>query len=251
MATTKGLDRFGDNRVYGTFFCQLRGSPRIGSSRCSRRKMERFGSVNRGSLDVLRGNVVNSIRIPGKRVTSLWQDHAKRLWVGVDNTLTIYDRGRFTRINRLDGSPLGSPVAITEDRDQNIWVSVVGRDQKLFRIHGLRVAEDFPVVLSPRLFAADPAGGIWLTPNGKLGHYRSGKLEMIPMQGNESIVRGLTVDADGSQRWKLRPRRGLKSSLEELVGWRHSLRETVYRATGSSVRFGIRMRRCGSTPNVA
>ncbi len=216
VATSRGLDRFVDNRVV-TFSA----SEGLSSDRVESVLATEDGTVwvgNRGSLDVLRGNDLSSIRVPGKRVTSLWQDHAKRLWVGVDNILTIYDRGRFRKINRLDGSPLGSAAAITEDRDQNIWVSVVGRDQKLFRIHDLRVAEDFPTVLFPRLLAADPAGGIWWVSKGNLGHYRSGKLEIIPLKGIDSTVRGLTVDADGSV-WA--------SSRIGLTHWKNGRTETL------------------------
>ena len=56
--------------------------------------LARDGSVwigNLDSLDVLRGNKVTSIRVsdglPGHRVTSLYQDHQGRIWVGVDRSL--------------------------------------------------------------------------------------------------------------------------------------------------------------------
>jgi signal transduction histidine kinase/ligand-binding sensor domain-containing protein len=196
VATSKGLDRFADNRVVTFSASEGLAADLVMSVLATEDGAVWIG--NRGSLDVLRGNDVNSIRIPGKRVTALWQDYAKRLWVGVDNILTIYDDGRFRKINRPDGSPLGVPMAITEDRDHNVWVSVTGRDLKLFRIHDLRVAQDSNPVPFPRLLAADPTGGIWLTSNGNPGHYRNGKLEMIPVQGNGSLVQGLTVDADGS-----------------------------------------------------
>jgi signal transduction histidine kinase/ligand-binding sensor domain-containing protein len=221
VATSKGLDRFGNNRVI-TFSA----SEGLAADLVESVLATEDGAVwvgNRASLDVLRGNVVNSIRIPGKRVTSLWQDHAKRLWVGVDNGLTVYDGRRFTKITRPDGSPLGAAVAITEDRERNIWVSVTGGDRRLFRIHDLRVAQEINSFALPRLLAADPAGGIWLTPNGKLGHYRSGKLEMIPMQGNGSIVLGLAVDADGSV-WA--------STRSGLTEWKNGRMETLTSGNG-------------------
>src|SRR5262249_40364227 len=46
-----------------------------------------------GSLDELRGDNVTSIRVPGA-VTALWQDHARRLWVGLENMLTVYEGGQ-------------------------------------------------------------------------------------------------------------------------------------------------------------
>jgi signal transduction histidine kinase/ligand-binding sensor domain-containing protein len=221
VVTSKGLDRFGDNRVVTFSTSEGLSADQVESVLATEDGAVWIG--NRGSLDVLRGNDVHSIRIPGKRVTSLWQDHAKRLWVGVDNMLTIFDHGRFRKINRLDGSPLGAVVAIREDGEQNVWVSVTGRDKKLFRIHDLRVEEDFPAVPFTRHLAADPAGGIWLTSNGNLGHFRSGKLEMIPVPGNESLVQGLTVDANGSV-WA--------STLSGLTRWKNGRMETLTSRNG-------------------
>ena len=221
VATSKGLDRFGDNRVVTFSASEGLTADLVKSVLATEDGTVWIG--NRGSLDVLRGNVVNSVRIPGKRVTALWQDHAKRLWVGVDNMLTIYDHGRFRKINRPDGSPLGAPMAITEDREENIWVSVTGRDLKLFRIHDLLVAQDLNSVPFPRFLTADPAGGIWLTSNANLGHYQSGKLEMIPVQGNKSPVQGLTVDAEGSL-WA--------STLSGLTRWKNGRMATLTRENG-------------------
>ena len=92
-------------------------------------------------------------------------------------------------------------IAITEDRDHNVWVSVVGADRKLFRIRDLVVQEEFTPEQIPfaRLLAADPGGGIWLgLVNGDLAHYRTGKLEVFPLRQDGLPLAGLTVDADGS-----------------------------------------------------
>jgi len=40
-----------------------------------------------------------------KLVTSLFEDHAGQRWVGVDNSLFLFEKGKFTRINKRDGSP--------------------------------------------------------------------------------------------------------------------------------------------------
>ena len=205
VATSKGLDRFGDNRVVTFSTSEGLSADLVNSVLATGDGAVWIG--NRGSLDVLRGNVVNSVRIPGKRVTALWQDHAKRLWVGVDSLLAIYERGQFRRIDRPDGSPLGASIAIAEASEQNVWVSVVGADQRLFRIRDLQVAQDFAAVPAVKLLAADPAGGVWLASNQNLGHSRGGKLEVIPLQDSGNLVLGMTVDADGSV-W-VSTRRGL------------------------------------------
>jgi signal transduction histidine kinase/ligand-binding sensor domain-containing protein len=219
VTTSKGLDRFGDNRVVTFSTSEGLGADLVQSVLAAEDGAVWMG--NRGSLDVVRGNDVDSIRIPGNRVTSLWQDHAGRLWVGVDNMLTIYDHGRFRKITRPDGSPLGGVVAITEDSERNIWVSVVG-NRKRFRIHDLHV-EEVPAVPFTRLLAADPAGGIWLESKGDLGHYRSNKLEMIPVAGNKTVMHGLTVDADGSV-WA--------STRSGLTHWKNGRMETLTSRNG-------------------
>src|SRR5262245_29926205 len=125
--------------------------------------------------------------------------------------LTVYDRGRFRTVNRLDGRPLGTPIAIAEDREQNVWVSVgmpTALERKVFRMRDLRVQEEFAADRVPlvRRLAADPTGGIWLAfEDGKLGHYRNGQLETFPLPGGmvaaanaETRFPGLTIDADGS-----------------------------------------------------
>lgn len=224
LATSKGLDRFGDNGVLSFSVAEglaadLASSVVAGSD----------GAVwigNRGSLDVLHAEKIDSIRIPGRRVTSLWEDHAKRLWVGIDNLLSIYTRGQFTKINRPDGRPLGTAIAITEDREQNVWVSVVGAENRLFRIRELHVQEEFTPDQIPtaRLLAADPAGGIWIGfAKGSLGHYRDGKLEIFPAQQDGTALSGLTIDPDGSA-WA--------STASGIVHWKNRQMKTLNSRNG-------------------
>jgi signal transduction histidine kinase len=144
--------------------------------------------------------------VPGRTVTALFLDHARRLWVGLENMLTIYEHGRFRPVRRPDGSPLGGAIAITEDRELNVWVSVgvTAPDRKLFRIRDLRVQQEFAPDRVPlvRRLAADPTGGIWLGfEDGNLGHYQNGKFEIFPLsqeRAGELRFPSLTIDADGS-----------------------------------------------------
>src|SRR5262249_16948374 len=140
VATTKGLDCFRDRRVI-TFSTSEGLSADIAMSVVAAQD----GKVwigNEGALDVLEGDKVSSIQMPGRRVTSFVEDHARRLWVGVDNTLAIYDQGNFKKVNRRDGSPLGIVLAMAEDREQNLWASVAN-DHRLFQIRNGRVTEEF------------------------------------------------------------------------------------------------------------
>ena len=221
VATSKGLDRFRDTRVVTFSTTEGLAADLVSSVLAS--DDGRVWVGNNGSVDVLDGHRVTSIAVPGQRVTSLMSDHSQRLWVGVDNQLTVYEGGQFRPIGRPDGRPLGVAIAITEDREHNVWVSVVGADRRLFRIRDLVVQEEFTPEQIPfaRLLAADPRGGIWLgLVNGDLAHYRTGKLEVFPLRQDGLPLAGLTVDADGSAwastgkglvRWKNREMKTLTS----------------------------------------
>jgi signal transduction histidine kinase/ligand-binding sensor domain-containing protein len=241
LATSRGLDCFRDSPVVA--FSTNEGLA-AGSSTVLASDDGTVWIGGRGRLDMLRGDKVTSIRVPGRVVIALWQDHAGRLWVGFDDRqLNVYERGRFRPINRPDGSPLGNAAAITEDREQNVWVSldVASPDRKLFRIRDLRVQEEFAPDRVPlvRRLAADPTGGIWLGfEDGNLGHYQSGKLEIFRLAQDAVAQRavapesrspvtsavggfpGLSIDADGSAwvstwsglvRWKNREMKTLTS----------------------------------------
>src|SRR5262249_31089869 len=141
VATSRGLDCFSESPVVAFSTSEL------GAASVQAVLAADDGTVWIGGdakLDALRRDTVTSIRMPGRSMTSLWQDHVGRLWVGNDYGLSVYDGGRFRPIYRLDGSPLGMVAAITADRDDTVWVSVdVGPlERKLFRIRDLRVQEE-------------------------------------------------------------------------------------------------------------
>jgi signal transduction histidine kinase/streptogramin lyase len=200
VATTKGLDRFRDTRV--VTFSTAEGLAADLASSVLASDDGRVFVGNFGVLDVIDGQRVTSIGTAGQNVTSLWQDQAKRLWVGLDNELARYEGGRFRKIKGLDGGTLlGIAVAITEDRGGNIWVSIAGARRKLLRIRDLAVQEEVSVEQVPfgRVLAADARDGIWLgLLNGQVGHYHGGRLEAFPLQLGEVPVQGVMVDADGS-----------------------------------------------------
>jgi signal transduction histidine kinase/ligand-binding sensor domain-containing protein len=242
LATSKGLDCFRDSPVVTFSMSEGLGAGVVTSVLASDDGTLWVG--NRGVLDVIRGHDVFSIRVPGHSVTALGQDHARRLWVGIESALTVYENGQFREIGGLDGKPLGTPIAIAEDREQNVWVSVAGVDVKLFRIRDLRVQDEFATDRIPlvRRLAADPTGGIWLGfENGNLGHYHNGKLEIFPLPVPSAGVPidadrswatifplpgrlvGLTVDADGSV-WAATPR--------GIVHWKNGEMKTLSSRNG-------------------
>jgi ligand-binding sensor domain-containing protein len=97
------------------------------------------------SLGVTDHNGVSSIigkSLPGELVTSPSKISAGRLWVGLDDSLTIYKDGKFWHINRQNGNA-GMILAITEDVDGNIWVESKGPPMSLMRIQNREVRRNF------------------------------------------------------------------------------------------------------------
>jgi ligand-binding sensor domain-containing protein len=226
VATTEGVDSFRDVPVLT--FSTREG---LSSSKVNSVLAAHDGAVwigNSGSLDYIRGDKLNAIRLPsGQRVTSLFEDHTGQLWVGIDDGLYIYKEGRFEEITGAKLGPLGPVVAITEDRDRNIWVQSVGKPRRLVRIQDRKVREELlppgvPIAFS---LAADPRGGIWLgLTTGGLARYQDNHLETFPTgeTPNPKVVQ-LVVRPDGSM---------LGASTGGLIYWRNGTIKTLTARNG-------------------
>jgi signal transduction histidine kinase len=144
------------------------------------------------------------------------------LWIGIDNSLTIYEKGGFTPIDRRDGTGLGLVAGITEDIDHNIWVVTTGRRKALIRIADRTVQEELqaPQIPAPHKVAADPQGGIWLgLMNGDLVRYRDGRMDTFHFdRAVESPVVQLSVSSDGSV---------LGATPCGLIAWRNGKRQSL------------------------
>jgi signal transduction histidine kinase len=165
-------------------------------------------------------------RTPGNQVTSLLEDHAGRLWVGIDDFLTIYKDGKFRRIDKPDGKPIGLIVGMTEDVEHNIWAETGGSARTLFRIQDFKVQERFPSPQMPaaRKVTADPEGGIWLgLISGDLARYRGGKHEIFRFKhgaapSRDTEVNQLLVTSDGAV---------LGATNFGLIAWKHGTQRTL------------------------
>src|SRR5262249_15855023 len=113
VTTSKGLDCFRDSPVVTFSTSEGLSAGAAGPLLATDAGTVWFGRT--GSLDALRGDTVTSVRVPGRTVTALWQDHERRLWVGLENMLAVYEGAQFRAINRSDGSSIKGAVAITED----------------------------------------------------------------------------------------------------------------------------------------
>jgi len=160
---------------------------------------------NAGGLDAIQNGRVSSIRpgngLPGNQIRAIFEDREKRLWVGIDNELTLMRGGQFTKIRRADGTPIGEVIAMTEDLQNNLWVES-GERRALFRIHNLKVQEEFPAPSTPpaSAIAADSKGNLWLgLQSGNLARFRNGHAEVIEFpHGAGSRVRQIIASPDGS-----------------------------------------------------
>ena len=225
VATTKGLDRLRDTRVVTFSTAEGLSADLAGSVLAAADGRVWIG--NMGGLDVIDGSRVRSVRIPGRNVTALWEDRARRLWVGLDDELTLYADGEFRRVHGLDGrTHFGLVTTVTEDRDGNLWASVAGVQPRLLRIRDLAVQEEFAAQQIPYsvVLAPDTDGGIWLgLLNGQLGHYRNGTFDTFPLHQKAQPVSGLMVDSDGSV-WA--------SSASGLARWKQGVVTTLTRKNG-------------------
>ena len=163
--------------------------------------------------------------LPGTQVTSLFEDHAGRLWVGLDRGLWVYDRGRFQPITRRDARPIGLVTGIAEDAEQRIWIAAAGPPRMLMRVEGLSVREDVHEPPMPRRIAEDPTGGLWVgTVNGDLAHVRDGQAVVHPFEHPDSaLLAQLLPDADGSV---------IAATTYGLIGWRDGKALTLSQKNG-------------------
>jgi signal transduction histidine kinase/ligand-binding sensor domain-containing protein len=217
--TTNGIDSFRDPSV--TTFSAREG---LGADAAAGVLASRDGTIwvaNAGSLDHIGKNgTISSIRtgagLPGHQVTSLLEDRAGNLWVGVDDGLYLFKNGRFRRLPEPNHQPLGMVVGMTEDNDGDIWAECLSNPRKLVRIRDFQVREEFPASQIPpgHSLASDPHGGIWIaTKKGDIALFRNGVLETkFPLNpGGAPFNRQIMSMADGSI---------LAGSENGLVEWR-------------------------------
>jgi signal transduction histidine kinase/ligand-binding sensor domain-containing protein len=225
VATTKGIDNFRELRVVSFSTHEGLSAEEVDSVFAARDGGVWVGGPS--SMDLLRNGHVSFIlaerRISGG-ATSFFEDHAGRLWVGIDNTLLVYESGKFRPITSKNGSPIGMVYSITEDTENNIWVESQG---PLTRIRDFKVEEEFPSAQVPAAYrvVADPKKGIWLgLANGDLARYQDGRTETFHFQhAVKSRVEQLTVNPDGSV---------LGTTASGLVGWRSGKQVTLSTQNG-------------------
>jgi signal transduction histidine kinase/ligand-binding sensor domain-containing protein len=225
VATSKGIDSFRDLRVVSFSTLEGLSAEEVDSVFASRDGGVWVGGPS--SMDLIREGHISFIlaeRGISGGATSFFEDHANRLWVGIDNTLSVYEGGKFRQITRRNGSPIGMVYSITEDTENNIWIESPG---PLTRIRDFKVDEEFPSPQMPAAFrvVADPRKGIWLgLTNGDLARYQDGRTDTFHFQHTpNSRVEQLTVNPDGSV---------LGATAYGLIGWRSGKQVTLTTQNG-------------------
>jgi len=138
--------------------------------------------------------------VPGHHLSTFFEDHAGRLWFGIENGLFVDDHGEFRPILHADGTPLGIVFSITEDTAHGIWVRA---GPNLDRIQDFKIQAELTStqIRTAYILAAAPDGGIVLgLVDGELVRYRNGEMRSVASSetGNTSQIRDMTVDPDGT-----------------------------------------------------
>ena len=204
VTTTDGIDNFVDPRV--TTFSGREG---LGPDSAMGVLASKDGTIwvaNGASFDhIEKTGTVASIRrekgLPGDQVSSMLEDRAGNLWVGVYDGLYVFENGSFRRIPEPDHHACGLMTSITQDRDGDIWAECVGKTRRLLRIRDFQAREEFPSSQVPggRL-AADPHGGIWIgTRNRNIALFRDGIVKNSQINSDADLpTNALVVQEDGS-----------------------------------------------------
>jgi signal transduction histidine kinase/ligand-binding sensor domain-containing protein len=211
VTTDKGMDLFRDMPVVSFTSSEGLAGTTVNSVLAASDGSVWIGA--HGAFNVIRAGTVSAIvaghGLPGQDVSALFEDSSGRLWLGLDDTITTYKDGRFTDIQRLDGSRLGVvgiALSITADNEGYIWALAYLRNRgqiSLLRFRGNRLEESIDalrLIRHANFLATNRNGGIWIgTHDGKLVHYSRGdsKLDLSTDAGS-APTRGLFVDSDNS-----------------------------------------------------
>src|SRR5262249_52893909 len=149
VTTDRGVDMFYDTSI--VTYSSVEGL--VGAALSSVLAL-RDGTVwvcNEQALNIMDRNGIRAVdsrhALPGQDVGGLFEGSVGRLWVGVGNTVTTYERGRFSLISGAEGQPLvraGNATAFAEDRNGDIWaltIAIAPDQHHLLRIRDRRVVE--------------------------------------------------------------------------------------------------------------
>jgi PAS domain S-box-containing protein len=200
VATDKGLDSFHDRPVLALSKTEF-GIPELDNIVSTRDGTLWIGGV--GGLFTLNRGVSGFTSRGGnlghKQVTVIFEDRRGRMWIGLDDTLSLLTGNSFHPVH-APGGRLGMIVSIAEDNDGKLWAVSLGPPRHIVRIdpETLR-ATAIPDMPQISKITRDPRGGLWFgLNNGDVDHFNNGKLVAYPLhRGSITRIQQLTVTEEG------------------------------------------------------
>ncbi len=202
VATTGGLDRFHAHAILA-----LTTREGLISDRANSVLVRRDGSIwvsSTEGLSIIRDGKVVPAGAPGlagNSITSMAEDRAGRMWVGVIDDLLVLEGGRTRSVRKSDGGKLGVLIGLTEDEAGDMWALAAGRPYRLYRIHAATKVEEvfIPGNKNANRLAAGPDGAIWITDSSSnIDVYRSGQWTTLEGPGSKiGFSEQLLVTASG------------------------------------------------------
>jgi len=155
--------------------------------------------------------VVRSLSVsngfPGQSVGSLMEDRKRRIWMGIDSGLQIFDGRTFVRLQKPGPRLTGAIPALVEDREGGVWALSVSPNPHGTLLHFVDDAlqEEIPYDTLPydrgRALAADPREGIWIyLTDDSVAHWSHGQAQAIPLHRggpNSPSLTALVARPDG------------------------------------------------------
>lgn len=201
LTTSKGLDSFRDIPVLTVPASSFGGAHELDNVVTTRDGTLWIGGLGTLFTQKKGGDsfIQRAKNLGEKQVTTIFEDHRGRMWIGLDNTLNILEGNSFGPIHMTDGSPTGMIVSMADDQGQ-LWAVSLGPPRRIIRIDpNTGVASAVPNMPQTSKIAADPHAGLWLgLNNGDLVRYLDGKLSRYALQqGPNARIQMLKVTAQG------------------------------------------------------
>ena len=203
VATSQGIDRFRDVAV--TTVGKREGLSGELAAAVFASPGGKVWVSNSTSVDSFMNDPISrfaTTKIPGSQAEAILEDHAGRIWIGVDSELMVKEHGDFRPVRQPDGGPLGVIFSLTEDAERNVYAIATGTPETLFEIRDLRVVDHIPLPgnVGGAPVAGDPKrAGVWMVfHDGRVGVYRGGKVEIVSRPNPSFAPRQIFIDTDGS-----------------------------------------------------
>jgi signal transduction histidine kinase/ligand-binding sensor domain-containing protein len=131
-----------------------------------------LGTRDAGLVRMQRGHATAVAEVPPHQINCLVPDGRKGLWIGTDNGILRWERGRVTRVATQDAGRARA-LAMVKDRDGNVWV---GTSDGLVRIdsHGGVSLEQRESSSAVTALFEDREGNLWIGTTNGIERWRDG-----------------------------------------------------------------------------